>query len=59
MTKLPMTIQLEEDGNVININLTNAFLDFYKKETNHNRITKKGVTKFLKNLLDKFSVGWY
>jgi hypothetical protein len=55
MQKISMTIQIEEDGIVDDIELSNAFLEFYKKETGHSRITRKGVASFLKNLTKQFT----
>ncbi len=52
MTKKTLTTQIqEEDGVVVEIELSTQFLDFYKKETGHSNITKKGVAKFLNNLI--------
>lgn len=50
MTKF-ITTQIEEDGQLIDIELDAHFLNFYKKETGHANVTKKGVTKFLKRLI--------
>jgi hypothetical protein len=54
MTK-PITTQLEENGQLIDIKLDVYFLEFYKKETGHSHITKRGVTRFLKHLLQIYN----
>ena len=42
----------DEDGSVINIEVDSHFIEFYKKETGHSHVTKKGVTKFLNRLIE-------
>ena len=46
------TTEIEEDGNIIEIELTQQFIEFYKKETCHSSITKKGITRFLNKLIE-------
>ena len=46
--------QVEEDGVMVNIELPPLFLEFYKKETGHARVTKKGVTRFLNRLIETY-----
>ena len=53
MTK-KISTQIIDDGELVDIELDYAFLSFYKKETGHSRITKRGVTKFLQNLFDSY-----
>ena len=45
------TAVVEEDGNIVEIELSQQFLEFYKKETGHSSITKKGITRFLNRLI--------
>lgn len=45
------TTQLEDNGETIEIVLDSNFLEFYKKETGHTNVTKKGVTRFLNSLI--------
>ena len=54
MTKKPLITQIEEDGVVVEIELSTQFLEFYKKETGHSNVTKKGVSKFLNRLIQSY-----
>jgi hypothetical protein len=51
MKKKTVTTQIDDDGVSVEIELTASFLEFYKKETGHSTVTKKGVTKFLNHLI--------
>lgn len=51
MKKKPILTQVEDEGVIIEIELPSRFIDFYKKETGHSNITKKGIAKFLNNLI--------
>lgn len=53
MTK-KISTQIIDDGELIDIELDSFFLNFYKKETGHSRITKRGVTRFLQKLIDSY-----
>lgn len=53
MTK-KISTQVIDDGELVNIELDLSFLNFYKKETGHSRITKRGVTRFLQKLLNSY-----
>jgi hypothetical protein len=53
--KKPLVTQVEnDDGVIVEIELPTSFLNFYKKETGHSNITKKGVTRFLNNLIKQY-----
>ncbi len=56
--KLTVT-HIEEDGTTVEIELSTEFLSFYKKETGHSHVTKKGVTRFLNNLIKTYQVREY
>lgn len=51
------TTQIEEDGEVINVELDRQFIAFYKKETGHSTVTKQGVAKFVKRLIEVYQKG--
>ena len=51
MSKTPFTAIIEEDGVMIELQLDTNFLNFYKKETGHKHVTKRGVAKFLQHLI--------
>lgn len=53
MTK-KLSTQIMDNGELVNIELDDVFLNFYKRETGHSRITKRGVTRFLQNLFDSY-----
>lgn len=53
MTKKIFT-QIIDDGELVDVELDTIFLSFYKKETGHSRITKRGVTRFLQKLIDSY-----
>jgi hypothetical protein len=55
MRKKLVTAEIEEEGKTIVIELPITFLEFYKKETGHTNITKKGVTRFINNLIKLYS----
>lgn len=59
MIKILMKTQIEEEGVFVDIELSQQFLDFYKKETGHSHITKKGITNFLKNLTKRFMENYH
>lgn len=42
----------EDDRTVIEIEVESAFIEFYKKETGHSHVTKKGLSKFLNRLIE-------
>jgi hypothetical protein len=50
--KQQITIQLND----VEIELDSQFLEFYKKETGHSVVTKRGVTRFLQRLFDLFGM---
>lgn len=49
-----ISTQIIDEGEVIDVELNADFLSFYKKETGHSRITKRGVTRFLQSLIDSY-----
>ena len=53
MTK-KLSTQIIDDGELVDVELDIIFLSFYKKETGHSRITKRGVTRFLQKLIDSY-----
>jgi len=50
-----ISTQIIDEGEIVDIELNTNFLNFYKKETGHSRITKRGVTKFLQRLIDSYN----
>lgn len=54
MTKSSITAEITVDGELLTIELPISFLEFYKKETGHSNITKKGVTRFLNRLIELY-----
>ncbi len=53
MTK-KISIQIIDEDEIVDIELDYFFLSFYKKETGHSKITKKGVTRYLQNILNSY-----
>lgn len=53
MRKSPTKIaDVREDGfNPIEVEVDERFIDFYKKETGRKRVTRKGLSDFINNLL--------
>lgn len=49
-----ISTQVIDEGEVVDIELDQVFLNFYKRETGHSRITKRGVTRFLQSLIDSY-----
>lgn len=49
--RTPTKVEVDDEGVKVEIELFPAFLDFYKKETGHSHITKKGLTRFLNNMI--------
>lgn len=49
-----ISTQIIDEGELVDIELDQIFLNFYKKETGHSRITKRGVTKFLQKLFNSY-----
>jgi hypothetical protein len=49
-----ISTQIIDEGEVIDVELNTDFLNFYKKETGHSRITKRGVTRFLQSLINSY-----
>ena len=41
----------EDDVTVVEIEIEKSFIDFYKKETGHSRVTEKGLSAFVNNLI--------
>jgi len=54
MKKSPKKIiDVKEDGSTtIQLELENSFLEFYKKETGHQHVTVKGLSKFINHLIE-------
>lgn len=42
----------EDDVTVIQIEVSDTFIEFYKKETGHRHVTQKGLSKFLNHLVE-------
>jgi hypothetical protein len=40
---------------VVEVEVENKFIEFYKKETGHSHVTKKGLSKFLNHLVELHS----
>lgn len=40
------------DNDAIDIEIDQKFIDFYKKETCRNKVTLKGISKFLNHLIE-------
>ena len=51
--KLPKKIVKvrEDDVTVVEIEIDQAFIEKYKKETGRNRVTDKGLSSFIENLI--------
>ena len=41
----------EDDVTVVEIEIDQAFIEKYKKETGRNRVTDKGLSSFIENLI--------
>lgn len=52
--KSTIVTQIEEDGVIVELELSSQFLEFYKKETGHSTVTKKGITSFLNRLIKAY-----
>lgn len=50
MIKL-VTIKIDDED--VEIDVDQSMLSFYKKETNHKKVTKKGLIKFLSNIVKR------
>jgi hypothetical protein len=48
-------IKIQEDEQVVQLELDNSFVDFYKKETGHQRVTDSGLSKFIERLQKFFN----
>ena len=47
----------EEDSSsaTVEIEVDDKFIEFYKKETNRNRVTDKGLSLFIENLIKLYA----
>jgi hypothetical protein len=42
----------EDETTIVELELAQHFLEFYKKETGHSKITQKGLSKFVNHLVE-------
>jgi hypothetical protein len=52
-----MTLQIKENNEEEqhSVELNDAYLEFYKKETGKKHVTKKGLAKYLQNISSHFN----
>jgi hypothetical protein len=51
-TKKRIVSVKEVDTTTVELEVTESFLEFYKKETGHANVTQKGLTKFINRLVE-------
>ena len=47
-------IEIQEDEQLVQIELEEYFIDFYRKETGHRRVTNDGLCQFINRLKNLF-----
>jgi hypothetical protein len=45
------TIEIVEDNELVKIEIDRNTAEHYKKETGHKRVTKRGLSKYIKGLM--------
>ena len=51
-TKKRIVSVKEVDTTTVELEVTESFLEFYKKETGHTHVTQKGLAKFINHLVE-------
>ena len=52
MKSKKVVIQVRDnDGAITEVEIDGKFIEFYKKETNHSKVSIKGLSKFLNHLI--------
>ena len=48
-------VKVQEDEQEVRLEVDKNFIDFYKKETGHQRVTDSGLSKFIQRLQKYFN----
>jgi len=56
MKKNKILIEIKRGNEIEILELDKKSIDFYKKETGHSKVTKRGINRFIMNLLNYYGL---